>query len=273
MALWDIREEALKETVAWLESQNISPSNVTTMAVDVSEARDVATAAESLRVAEGGRAPRVVVSNAAVMRGKSLLDSADDEIRRDFSVNTLAAFWVLRAFLRQMLDEQKQSGSRRTERVLVTIGSIMAELPAHRQAEYCASKAALSQLHECLRWELKRTGPGASIRTLLVQPYAVNTRMISGAALLGEGSTSAHRRFALMRRVLPPLEPADAARRVVEAVQNGDERVYIPRIVGWLPLILNVLPTFASDGILGLVGALDGTDGFCGCAPMRPGAA
>ena len=47
--------------------------------------------------------------------------------------------------LRQMLSETSPRG------VLVTVGSVMGDLPAARQAEYCASKAALTQLHESLR--------------------------------------------------------------------------------------------------------------------------
>eukprot|EP00315_Gephyrocapsa_oceanica_P049231 CAMPEP_0185521010 /NCGR_PEP_ID=MMETSP1366-20130426/78938_1 /TAXON_ID=38817 /ORGANISM="Gephyrocapsa oceanica, Strain RCC1303" /LENGTH=123 /DNA_ID=CAMNT_0028132141 /DNA_START=8 /DNA_END=375 /DNA_ORIENTATION=+ len=77
----------------------------------------------------------------------------------------------------------------------------MAELPAARQAEYCASKAAVGQLHECLRWELRARPDARHVRSLLVQPYAVRTQMIDGAALLGEGGGA----------VPPPLRLAWAA--------------------------------------------------------------
>lgn len=275
VSLWDIRDGALEEVAIWLVSQGISRDNVMTSVVDVSDAESVANAAEALNKSEGGKVPRVVVSNAAVMRGKTLLDYSDEEIRLDFSVNVLAAFWVHRRFLRQMIEDGKQHG-RRAEGVLVTIGSIMAELPAARQAEYCASKAALSQFHECLRWELKKANGGChesdrtNIRSLLIQPYAVKTSMISGASLLGEGgSTSAHRRFALMGKALPPLEPAAVAERIFEAVLRGEERVYIPTVLGWVPLILQLLPQTLRENILGLCGAYDGMDGFCGNAPGR----
>jgi len=275
VSLWDIRDEALEEVAIWLVSQGISRDNVMTSVVDVSDAESVANAAEALSKSEGGKVPRVVVSNAAVMRGKTLLEYSDEEIRLDFSVNVLAAFWVHRKFLRQMIEDGKQHGSK-TEGVLVTIGSIMAELPSVRQAEYCASKAALSQFHECLRWELKKANGGChdsdriNIRSLLIQPYAVKTSMISGASLLGEGgTTTAHRRFALIGKALPPLEPAAVAERIFTAVLRGEERVYIPTVVGWLPLILQLLPQSLRENILGLCGAYDGMDGFCGNAPGR----
>ena len=46
-------------------------------------------------------------------------------------------------------------------------------------AEYCASKAAVSQLHACLRWELR----GArGVRCLLVRPYLIATPLFAGGA-------------------------------------------------------------------------------------------
>ena len=105
------------------------------------------------------------------------------------------------------------------------------------------------------------------MRSLLVQPYAVRTRMIDGAALLGEGGAPCHRRFAWLGLLLPPLRPEAVARRVVRAVVEGKERVYIPSIVGWAPTILNLLPAAARDALLSVCGAADGMHGFRGCAP------
>ena len=105
------------------------------------------------------------------------------------------------------------------------------------------------------------------MRSLLVQPYAVRTQMIDGAALLGEGGAPCHRRFAWLGLLLPPLRPEAVARRVVRAVVEGEERVYIPSIVGWAPTILNLLPAAARDALLSVCGAADGMHGFRGCAP------
>ena len=105
------------------------------------------------------------------------------------------------------------------------------------------------------------------VRSLLIQPYAVRTQMIDGAALLGEGGAPCHRRFAWLGLLLPPLRPEAVARRVVRAVVEGEERVYIPSIVGWAPTILNLLPAAARDALLSVCGAADGMHGFRGCAP------
>ena len=264
LALWDVREEALEEVRQMLmqsEHWKGGGETIYTSCVDTSDATAVTAAATALRLEAG--VARVVVSNAAVMRGKALLDATDAEIRTDLQVNTLGSFWCARAFLPQMLAEPSPRG------VLVTMGSIMAELPANRQAEYCASKAAVGQMHECLRWELRARPEARHVRSLLVLPYAVRTPMLDGAALLAEGCEPCHRRFAWIGLVLPPLRPEAVARRVVRAVQAGEERVYIPWVIGWIPALLNLLPAPLRDTVLAMCGAIDGIHGFRGCAPPR----
>ena len=180
----------------------------------------------------------------------------DDELRGDFAVNTLGTVWMARAFLRHMLAESVPRG------VFVTMSSVMADYPAASMAEYCASKAAIKQLHDCLRWELRAA---RDVHLLLVQPYAVNTGMIKGAALLGENST----RFAWLKMVLPVLDANVVARRVVSAVETGAEHIYIPWFVGIMSGILLILPAVLRDFIFGICGAGDGMAGFKGCAPPR----
>lgn len=45
----------------------------------------------------------IVINNAGVVSGKTLLDIDDASIQRTFDVNILAHFWVLKAFLGPML--------------------------------------------------------------------------------------------------------------------------------------------------------------------------
>jgi all-trans-retinol dehydrogenase (NAD+) len=201
LALWDIRATQLREVRDWLVVEHrIGVESIHVAVVDASDPDAVTAGAAALQ--EKGLVVRVVVSNAAVMRGTPLQEMSDAEVRSDFGVNTLAAVWCARAFLRHMV----ASAAARDEPargVLVTIGSVMGELPCARLVEYCASKAALIQLHEALRWELRVHDRTAAIRTLLVQPYAVDTDMLSGAALLGSSQT--HRRFAWLRCAPEPL--------------------------------------------------------------------
>ena len=90
-------------------------------------------------------------------------------------------------------------------------GTFMAQLPSARLADYCASKAALGMLHACLRWELRGTPRGESVRCLLVQPYLLDTPLFAGGApgLFPK----------LLALVLPPLSAAEVAR--ARAIASG----------------------------------------------------
>ena len=49
----------------------------------------------------------VLVNNAGIVSGKSLLEISDEEIIRTFEVNSLALFWTTRVFLPEMLKQRK----------------------------------------------------------------------------------------------------------------------------------------------------------------------
>ena len=267
VACWDVREVALHELREWLTREHgIFPDAVRCATVDVADASAVADAARKLS-SDFGATVRVVVSNAGLMRGKLLLDVDVDQLRHDIGVNILSHFWIARVFLRQMFDAPSApgSGKARPHGILVTIGSVMAEWPAIRLADYCASKAAVAQMHECMRWELAARAEPHDVRLLHVQPYAIDTPMLDGAALLGRGSWL---RYVLLRRVLPPLDPAFAARCIVRAVQTRRERIVLPWVVGWMVLLLTLLPSGLRDMLIGFAGARRGMEGFRGRAGL-----
>lgn len=65
--------------------------------VDVSSRDQVFAVAERIR-AEVGE-PTILINNAGLVVGKTLLELSESEIRRTFDVNTLAHYWTLQAFL------------------------------------------------------------------------------------------------------------------------------------------------------------------------------
>ena len=174
LALWDIREEALVEVKDWLCGQGAASSAIHTRVVDVSDPESVSNAAAEQLQTLGPA--HIVVSNAAIVTGQRVLDAQPAQVTRAFGVNVLAHFWCARAFVPQMLQASPHAHADAAG-VFATIGSLMAELPAARLADYCASKAAIVQLHECLRWELggDRGEPRGEVRLLHVQPYLLDT--------------------------------------------------------------------------------------------------
>ena len=172
VALWDVRADALDEVFEWLtRTHKVAPSAVRRTVVDVADRRAVERAAAELAHACG--AVRVLVNNAAIVCGDALLaGSSADSLERTLRVNIEGAFWVVRALAAPML---AAGGG-----TVVTVGSVVAQLPSARLADYCASKAALGMLHACLRWELRAAPRGDPVRCLLVQPYLLDTPLFAG---------------------------------------------------------------------------------------------
>ena len=255
LALWDVRADTLERCVGWLTGEcGVPPSSVHAFVVDVSDAAAVASAARAQQAALGPA--YVVVSNAAVVNGERVLEASEQRLRTSFAVNILSHVWLARALVPQLASRTcGADGSAPSGGVFVTIGSLMAELPAAGLADYCASKAALWQLHECLRWEMRTRDTG--VHCLHVQPFKIDTPLFDG----GQAG-----RFWWVRALLPPLRATTVARRVVTAVGARRDRITVPYVFKWLPVLLELLPAALRDGALYLAGADCAMDAFVGGA-------
>lgn len=249
LLLWDIRSDALKSLSDWLVAEHgVSPANVRTRPVDV---RDAAAVAAAMAEAEAQISrPWVLVNNAAVARGRTVMGSSVDEIERSFGVNVLAQWWCAKAALPGMV-----AGGSGT---VVTISSVMADLPSARMADYCATKAAVSQLHSCLRWELAGTG----VHCMLVQPF-----MIGDSPLFRGGRPI---RYAVLRPLVPLLSAASVAAAVVDGVRAGRERVVLPWYLRNILALLPLLPAPLRDLACDAGGAATAMQGFIGSEPYGP---
>ena len=98
------------------------------------------------------------------------LDAADEEIERTFAVNTLALYWVTRAFLPGMI--ARRSG------LVVTISSAAGLVGVAKQTDYSASKFAAVGFAESLRVELAKDDTG--VDSVVVCPYYIDTGMFAG---------------------------------------------------------------------------------------------
>ena len=157
LTLWDLdgdRLDTVRSEIAKLGAR------AETGVVDVSDRSAVYEAAR--RVA----APvDVLVNNAGVVHGKTLLELSDESIERSFAVNALALFWTVKAFLPSMVERNRGH--------LVTIASAGGLIGVPRLSDYSATKFAAVGLDESLRAELATTAPG--VRTTVVCPYFIDT--------------------------------------------------------------------------------------------------
>jgi NADP-dependent 3-hydroxy acid dehydrogenase YdfG len=136
----------------------------TPMACDVAD--PVAVEAMLSRVREEiGAAPDVVVNNAGLFKLSSAHVTDPAEFAESLTVNLVAPFRVIRAFLPAMRERGKG--------LIVNIGSIADRVAFPENGAYAASKFGLRGLHEVLRAELRGTG----VRATLVSPGPVDTSL------------------------------------------------------------------------------------------------
>ncbi|KAH6633355.1 short chain dehydrogenase/reductase [Boeremia exigua] len=186
---------------------------------DVGDAQQVEAAAAKILKDLGP--PTILINNAGIVHTKSILESTAAEVEQTFRVNTLSHFTTLRAFLPHMLAEGCGT--------VVTVSSVLGHLGAANLSAYCASKAALLALHHSLRAELENTPGADQIKTILVQPGQMSTKMFEHV-------------HAPSKFFGPIVTPAEMAQGIIKLVDRGESgEVTLPlysryiQVLGCLP--------------------------------------
>jgi len=184
----------------------------------------------------------ILINNAGIVTGKTLLECSDAAIERTFQVNAMALFWTVRAVLPGMIGRGRGH--------VVTIASAAGLGGTSRLTDYCASKFAAVGFDESLRLELRRLGH--PIRTTVVCPWYIDTGMFSGVRT----------RFP---RLLPILKADYVAARILGAVEGNRKRLVMPRFV-MAVLLARILPLGLFDGVMRFFGVDRTMDDFSGRA-------
>lgn len=165
---------------------------------DLRQSAAVDVAVKTINAKLGGP-PRILVNDAGLFRVAPLHDLAVDDFEAMISVNLVASFRLIRAFLPAM----RAAGSGH----IVTIGSVADRSAWPGNAGYAASKYGARAVHEVLRAETR----GSGVRATLVSPGATDTE------LWDELDPASRAKFP------PPAEmlrPDDVARAVLFAVSQ-----------------------------------------------------
>ena len=162
----------------------------------------------------------MLVNNAAVVRGKSLLNLSMDELDSSLRTNILAPFYCIKTFLPQLI----RSGRGGT---IVNISSVIGTLGAAQLTDYAASKAGITALHKSLTAELAVTNP--EVKTVLVTPGQLSTPLFYGV--------STPNSF-----LAPVVEPVEVVKEIVSAIDGGKGgMIGMPLYARWADWY-NVLP-------------------------------
>lgn len=146
------------------------PATASFYKCDITSPSAIADAAASIRREIGE--PTVLVNNAGVARGKTILDSTEADIRLTFDVNTLAHYFLAKEFLPSMV--------RGNHGCVVTVASLAAYVCAPNMVDYASSKAASLSFHEGLTAELVTRYNAPKVRTVLVTQGYTDTALFKG---------------------------------------------------------------------------------------------
>jgi all-trans-retinol dehydrogenase (NAD+) len=241
VVVWDLDGERAAEVAE--EIRRTTGRHAVGYACDVTVRAQVYERADQVRAEVGD--VEILVNNAGIVSGARLLDIDDEKIERTFQVNTLALYWVTKAFLPAMISANRGH--------VVTVASAAGLVGVAKQTDYSASKHAAVGFDESLRVELAQQARG--VVTTAVCPYYIDTGMFEGVKT----------RIPLL---LPILKQDDVADRIVRAIERDRRLLVMPPMVRLVPA-LRLLPPRAFDRVMDLFGINVSMKDFVGRAGDR----
>jgi all-trans-retinol dehydrogenase (NAD+) len=205
---WDINKLGNEETVDMIKKEGNRAFSYT---VDMSSKEDIYRTAEKTKEDVGP--VTILVNNAGIVSGTTVLDTPDSKIVKTFEVNILAHFWTIKAFLPDMIKHKLGH--------IVNVASLAGHSGTNKLVDYCSSKFAAVGMDEAFRVEMFVQGHSDYIKTTVVCPYYISTGMFAG----------------VQSKLIPILVPEYVADSVVSATLTNREVLLLP----WWAFILIAL--------------------------------
>ncbi|KAL7306677.1 hypothetical protein TKK_0001351 [Trichogramma kaykai] len=204
---WDINETSNAETVN--EIKKLGGAAAHGYKCDVSQREDVMRVADEVKKEVGS--VTILVNNAGIMPCHPFLDHTPEEIKKMFDINVMAHFWMLQAFLPDML--AKNHGH------VVALSSMAGIIGVTNLVPYCATKFAVRGMMEALSEELRVAtscgGTNSNIQFTIIYPYMVDTGLCKKPKI----------KFPSLMSVVSPKE---AAAQIVRAQRRNTPELSIP---------------------------------------------
>ncbi|KAL2843636.1 hypothetical protein BJY01DRAFT_264201 [Aspergillus pseudoustus] len=196
VAVLDIAAEDVKgwEEVGWVEYYQC----------DIGDREQVERAKE--RILQDLGTPTVLVNCAATrINAQPILSLTTEAFQKTIQTNLIAVFHTCQVFLPHMLSAENGG-------TIVNVSSVLGHLCAAGLADYSASKAGLSAFHRTLEAELRVSGNGDKVKTVLVEPGQISTPLFN---FIKTPSSF----FA------PVLEPNRVAQDIVSIIDRGSSGI------------------------------------------------
>ncbi|KAE8141622.1 hypothetical protein BDV38DRAFT_296285 [Aspergillus pseudotamarii] len=196
------------------------PSSVRYYECDITSPENIAEVGRKIRASFGK--PTILINNAGILTGNTILSTTEAVTRRLFDVNTLSHYWLAREFLPDMIATNHG--------MVVTVASQSGYTVTPNMVDYSASKAAAIAFHEGLAAELVTRYQAPRVRTVLVTQGFTRTALINN--LTPEDTFLA-----------PLLHPDTVAEGIVDQVLTGESgNVLLPGASGTLAQRLRAYP-------------------------------
>ncbi|KAE8836134.1 hypothetical protein HRS9139_04232 [Pyrenophora teres f. teres] len=225
-----LAEKGIK--VAVLDVQDMTyeaPPSVHFFKCDLSSPSAIASTASAIRDSLGN--PTILINNAGVARGKTILDSTEKDINLTFRVNSMSHYYLVQQFLPHMI--------KTNHGMIVTVASVAGYLSAPSMVDYASSKAAAITFHEGLSAELVDVYNAPKVRTVLMCQGYTRTKLFEGFGQSGV------------------LWPETVAEGIVKAVLSGKSaHVTLPENMWFLLPPLRGWPLWMQYGMRKRLGRL-----------------
>ncbi|MBU0994401.1 MAG: SDR family oxidoreductase, partial [Proteobacteria bacterium] len=166
LAILDINEKNLKDTETDIKGLS---ARVQAYRCDVSRKEDIETAVKAIK--KDFQSIDVLINNAGIVNGKSILDSSFEDIKRTIDINLMGVIWMTKCILPEMVN--------RNNGHIVNIASAAGLLAIPKMADYCATKFAVVGFSDALRMEMKKFG-SKGVKVTCVCPSIIDTGMFTG---------------------------------------------------------------------------------------------
>ncbi|KAI0013451.1 NAD(P)-binding protein [Xylariaceae sp. FL0662B] len=194
-----LAEQGLKVVVLDIQPMTFEAGrNVYYFKCDLTSSTNLAKVAKDIRAQVGE--PTILVNNAGVARGKTILETTERDLKFTFDVNLFAHYRTVKEFLPYMI--KKNHG------MVVTVASYASWLTVPNMVDYAASKTAAASFHEGLAAELKTRYHAPKVRTIVVNQGYTTTALFTG---YHNGSPF----------LVPTLQPESVAEAICKQILTG----------------------------------------------------
>jgi NAD(P)-dependent dehydrogenase (short-subunit alcohol dehydrogenase family) len=213
VAIGDLDLTLAEQTAAALGGATVA------LALDVT---DRASFAKFLDEAERQLGPvDVLVNNAGIMPVTPFVEEGEASVRRQVDINLHGVITGTQLAIERMRP--------RGHGQIVNIASQAGKGGVPGIATYSATKHAVVGLSEAVRLELR----GSGLEVVCVMPTVVNTELTSGVG----------------QRWIKPVEAADVANEIVDALEVPRFDVFVPRANGAMYKVVSLLPRGAREAL------------------------